>query len=227
MTPRLPWERNSMWWWWWLDGIVSRLAPSTMRTGPQPQASKSFCMEAIASSTFTPKTSRWMGSKVMPGSWTLMSSTSACRAGCVAGSAPFSFSSSQHLLAVAREWFPSPTGKRITPWSGLAAYFSRKRCGSASDRRALTMPSTALAAATCQPFRCPLPFMSSKSYSFSKPSFCATRGSITVLSGSSISTRMWGSSSGACSRMAMRGGSRSGIVFSVGRIRLWEPFSKL
>ena len=40
------------------------------------------------------------------------------------------------------------------------------------------------------------------------------------------STRMCGSSRAACSRMAIRGGRRSGMVFSVGRIKLCEFFSK-
>ena len=37
---------------------------------------------------------------------------------------------------------------------------------------------------------------------------------------------MWGSSRADCSRMATRGGRRSGMVFSVGRIKLCEFFSK-
>mmetsp|Transcript_74166 Transcript_74166/g.191326 ORF Transcript_74166/g.191326 Transcript_74166/m.191326 type:complete len:447 (+) Transcript_74166:1105-2445(+) len=53
-----------------------------------------------------------------------------------------------------------------------------------------------------------------------------TRGSMTDSSGSSMSTRMCGNSMDAFSRMAIRGGRRSLMVFSVARMRDCEPCSK-
>lgn len=72
-------------------------------TGPQPQSFSFFCRSLNAFSTSTLKTRRWIGSKVMPGSWIFTNSTRACLAGCVSGSAPLRFRFSQHCLAVASE----------------------------------------------------------------------------------------------------------------------------
>ena len=63
----------------------------------------------------------------------------------------------------------------------------------------------------------------SKSYSLSISPEAAVRGSMTVFSGSSISSITWGSSMGALRRTRARGGMRSSTVPSVARIRAPEP----
>mmetsp|Transcript_65576 Transcript_65576/g.200838 ORF Transcript_65576/g.200838 Transcript_65576/m.200838 type:complete len:350 (+) Transcript_65576:417-1466(+) len=228
-TPCVPFDTNSNLWACSpppTASVSSCLAPSSKDTF-EPCASKKAFNLSIMSPGSTPSMSRWIGWKERPGSWTLLSSTRAKRAGW-SSPAPFALTSSQHRLAVAREWLPSPTAKRIGSWSGPAPYFSLKRSFEPSCRRASATWSMSFRSATWWPVKCPLSSMRSKSYNFRiAPFFSASAsGSITVLSGSSISTKICGDSYEASLRMAMRGGSRDSIVFSVGRIRDWEPLAK-
>mmetsp|Transcript_58370 Transcript_58370/g.166115 ORF Transcript_58370/g.166115 Transcript_58370/m.166115 type:complete len:227 (+) Transcript_58370:839-1519(+) len=178
----------------------------------QPQAVSSV---AWTSSALAPSRMRWMGSKTTPSSCRFWSSTRAKRAGCVSLSIPaWVFRFSQQLLAVASEWFPSPMrmvdGLRF-PASAAANSFAA---------------SAFIAEATCsvpfgvtvRPFTEPAPLKREHSYSGVVRPSVVNRGSITVLPGSSMIMMMWGSSSGASLRMAMRGGSRATMVFSVGRM---------
>mmetsp|Transcript_24749 Transcript_24749/g.69644 ORF Transcript_24749/g.69644 Transcript_24749/m.69644 type:complete len:202 (+) Transcript_24749:515-1120(+) len=167
------------------------------------------------SSASAPSRIRWMGSKTTPSSWRFWSSTSAKRAGWRSSSTPpLAFRLSQHDLAVASEWFPSPM--RITAGSRPAAFAASVSLLASAFRVFATC--SVPAAVARNPFTPPAPLNRPHSYSGSLRPPPAKSGSMTVLPGSSMIMMMCGNSSGAPWRIAMRGGRRATMVFSVGRI---------
>ena len=103
-------------------------------------------------------------------------------------------------------------------------YLALKAAGSARARRAEATRAM-LSPSSFQPAMWPPRSMRSKSYICSILSFRAERGSITVFSGSSARSMMWGSSRGAFLRTATRGGMRDMTVPSVARTREAAPGS--
>ena len=102
-------------------------------------------------------------------------------------------------------------------------YFAAKVCGSARPRSAV-MTSSSSAALDGITGQMAAVQHQVKIVELFQARFGGVSGSMTVRSGSSISTRMCGSSSAAPSRIFMRGGRRSTIVPSVARIRLDGAF---